>query len=72
MLHFTKAECYYNLGMEADDEEFDKDGDGYYSYDDNCPDKFNENQVDSDNDGLGNVCDPTPYPIVKPPFIWRP
>ena len=29
---------------------------------DNCPDDHNVGQVDSDMDGLGDVCDPTPLP----------
>ena len=29
---------------------------------DNCPDDFNLGQVDYDQDGLGDVCDPTPMP----------
>jgi hypothetical protein len=29
---------------------------------DNCPDDFNPSQIDQDDDGLGDVCDPTPTP----------
>jgi len=40
----------------------DTDGDGVCDAEDNCPDDFNPNQADSDNDGIGNVCD-DPDPI---------
>ncbi|MCA1684162.1 MAG: thrombospondin type 3 repeat-containing protein, partial [Actinobacteria bacterium] len=36
----------------------DPDGDGVLNPDDNCPDDANPAQTDSDNDGLGDVCDP--------------
>lgn len=36
----------------------DTDGDGIADEQDNCPDDSNPNQVDSDQDGLGDVCDP--------------
>lgn len=35
----------------------DADGDGLNGYEDNCPDDVNPNQTDTDNDGIGNVCD---------------
>ncbi|WP_350284819.1 thrombospondin type 3 repeat-containing protein [uncultured Croceitalea sp.] len=35
----------------------DNDNDGVDNDMDNCPDKFNPDQVDSDNDGEGDVCD---------------
>ena len=37
------------------------DGDGVPDGLDNCPTKFNPWQEDTDADGLGNACDPTPY-----------
>ncbi len=40
----------------------DTDGDGFADTIDNCPNTPNPDQKDSDHDGLGNVCDPTPYP----------
>jgi len=36
----------------------DVDCDGVDDVVDNCPDKFNPPQTDTDNDGLGNRCDP--------------
>ncbi len=39
----------------------DSDGDGINDGADNCPNDANVDQLDSDNDGLGNVCDSTPY-----------
>ena len=38
----------------------DRDGDGVNNDVDNCPDVANPDQADSDNDGIGNVCDPNP------------
>jgi hypothetical protein len=34
------------------------DGDGVFTQVDNCPKHFNPGQQDSDDDGLGNACDP--------------
>jgi len=38
----------------------DTDGDGVPDDTDNCRTTFNSDQKDTDNDGLGNVCDSTP------------
>jgi PKD repeat protein/predicted nucleic acid-binding Zn ribbon protein len=35
----------------------DDDGDGIPDYSDNCPDKYNPSQTDTDNDGYGDACD---------------
>ena len=35
----------------------DRDGDKIVNHLDNCPDTPNEDQLDSDNDGKGNICD---------------
>src|SRR6185436_11631064 len=36
----------------------DVDADGYIGFCDNCPSSTNSDQTDTDNDGLGNACDP--------------
>jgi hypothetical protein len=36
----------------------DEDYDGVYEPDDNCPDVFNPDQTDADDDGIGAACDP--------------
>lgn len=38
-------------------EDTDTDGDGFVDYLDNCPIAYNPSQVDSDGDGVGNLCD---------------
>lgn len=38
----------------------DADSDSVYDYNDNCPAVANTNQLDTDNDGLGDVCDADP------------
>ena len=55
---------YYEIGGPGDgidwypvSTDFDGDGDGFYDYEDNCPDDYNPSQADSDGDGLGNACD---------------
>lgn len=35
----------------------DLDSDGLLNINDNCPNNFNPNQEDLDNDGIGNICD---------------
>ena len=35
----------------------DRDGDGVFDGDDNCPDTPNADQADADGDGVGDVCD---------------
>lgn len=44
----------------------DFDGDGIPNNSDNCPLTANPNQLDSDNDGLGDLCD-TDNDVITPP-----
>jgi uncharacterized repeat protein (TIGR01451 family) len=39
----------------------DTDGDGVPDFADNCPTVPNQDQADTDNDDMGDVCDPTPF-----------
>jgi hypothetical protein len=39
--------------------QFDSDGDGVPDYQDNCPNNCNTEQLDADNDAIGDVCDST-------------
>jgi len=44
----------------------DRDNDGVTDELDNCPDNPNTEQTDTDDDGLGDVCDPTPNGELVP------
>ena len=54
--------CSDHLGILTTFSPIDSDGDGIQDVNDNCPNDHNPDQEDSDNDGIGNVCDP--YPLV--------
>ena len=43
---------------DCDTTEPDDDKDGVVNSEDNCPQVYNPNQEDTDNDGLGDACDP--------------
>jgi len=43
----------------------DKDKDGIPDFKDNCPDKFNPDQLDVDRNGIGDACQTTP--VIPPP-----
>ena len=43
---------------DACDDGFDRDLDGIPDKNDNCPDSDNADQLDADNDGVGDDCDP--------------
>ena len=71
------TQSFYNLPpfSEVEDPDFceapppDLDEDGVLDDDDNCPQVANPDQIDSDDDGIGNECDDTAcpgYEIVDP------
>jgi len=41
-----------------DEPDDDRDNDGIPDVEDNCPDVYNPDQADGDNDGIGDACDP--------------
>ncbi len=49
----TRLQCE----AQVDPESLDHDGDGLLDRDDNCPETYNPDQVDTDLDGPGDVCD---------------
>jgi hypothetical protein len=57
------GECGYGenpcncLDCQPCDSEFDGDGDGVLTTEDNCPLAFNPDQADMDNDGQGDACE---------------
>lgn len=56
---FNSAEAYLRLWERS---EANADGDAVVDLLDNCPVDPNDAQTDTDGDGLGNACDPTPLP----------
>ncbi|GAB1308638.1 hypothetical protein KH5_13210 [Urechidicola sp. KH5] len=46
-----------NQGCFDDNISLDPDGDGITGTADNCPDTPNPDQIDTDNDGIGDICD---------------
>lgn len=65
------GETGYNISAESDGDGcitesdikllFDVDNDGVLAYEDNCPNKSNYSQKNSDTDSHGDVCDNCPY-----------
>jgi len=52
----TVDNSHFNANDYIEEEE-DDDGDGVPNDEDNCPDDPNPDQVDSDNDGIGDACE---------------
>jgi len=48
--------CYFNVRVILND----PDEDGYPDWDDNCPDVYNPDQLNSDSDSFGDACDNCP------------
>jgi len=48
----------------------DQDGDGVNNVNDNCPLVYNPDQLDSDNDGIGDACDLYPYDHDNDGYNW--
>jgi hypothetical protein len=58
--------CGEFLPLESEISCQDVDGDGICGLVDNCIDTYNPDQLDSDGDGIGDACDPTPFPPEEP------
>ncbi|MFK8017509.1 MAG: PKD domain-containing protein [Gammaproteobacteria bacterium] len=55
-LHNVNPDDYKHLSNRGGGD--DEDGDGIIDADDNCVLAFNDTQLDTDGDGIGNACDP--------------
>jgi len=58
----------------VDQESRDSDSDGVFDESDNCPNVANPAQSDSDNDNVGDACDPVPFTVGDGYWVlaWEP
>jgi microsomal dipeptidase-like Zn-dependent dipeptidase len=64
---FRSAEAYLRMWERV---EANADGDAVVDLVDNCPNDPNDAQTDTDDDGLGDPCDPTPLPEPAELLGW--
>lgn len=62
----TEAEIRRDMACAAD-----ADGDDIPDAADNCTGKYNSNQADFDNDGIGDACDPSVVNSFYDPTCWQ-
>ena len=58
LVTLNRRHTYSHFPGDACDDGFDRDLDGIPDKNDNCPDSDNADQLDADEDGVGDDCDP--------------
>tara|TARA_B100000686_G_scaffold76341_1_gene82294 strand:- start:28111 stop:28947 length:837 start_codon:yes stop_codon:yes gene_type:complete len=56
--NYASKQIYQAIAVNINDMDPDVDDDGIYNNDDNCVEIYNPDQIDDDNDSIGNMCDP--------------
>ena len=56
--NYASKQVYQAIAVNINDMDPDVDDDGIYNNDDNCVEIYNPDQIDDDNDSIGNMCDP--------------